>query len=204
MKKITSLLFVLAATLLFSACDKDPVTYRFEKDDEAKLLPHYTVGKILTFRNELGEERKFEVSKSEKKIMQDWVNVGMGGVSDHYYFFYELKNILISDILSHDKFLAITLWQFPTDQEKARNNIYKKYESHLIERIGDKPFHFDQNQISWNIDDITYDNVVKFQRTNFSTSEYLFYEIIIFYYDIYQGLIEFQDINDHQWKLVNE
>ncbi|MDR3048020.1 MAG: hypothetical protein LBU51_10520 [Bacteroidales bacterium] len=200
MKRIKILLF-FAAVLLFGACNKDPVTYRFEKEDEAKLLPHYTVGKILTFRNELGEERKFEVSKSEKKIMQDWVNVGMGGVSDHYYFFYEIKNILLLDIFLQEEF-GIHFKQYPIDQEKARKNIHRKYESHLKGGIDDVFFDFEKKYVSRNVNGVNYNEVIELHGTDFSPL-FLFHNVNVLYYDIYHGIIEFQDMNNHHWELIN-
>ncbi|MDR3046161.1 MAG: hypothetical protein LBU51_00920 [Bacteroidales bacterium] len=207
MKKLTNLLFVLVTILLFSACDKDPVTYRFEKEDEAKLLPHYTVGKILTFKNEVGEERKFEVSEITRKIRQDWENVGMGGVSDHYYFFYETKEIYIMDSSSHFKF-AIVFWQYPINKNKAQLNVHKTYKSlfmgHIVRGNSETlfPLDFEQNQYVMNVNGVNYKNVIKSKRTDLSSIYFL--EITEISYDIYQGLIEFNDKNNHQWKLINE
>ncbi|MDR3046287.1 MAG: hypothetical protein LBU51_01570 [Bacteroidales bacterium] len=200
MRKIKNITLILATLLLFAACDKDPVTYRFEKEDEAKLLPHYTVGKILTFRNEVGEERKFEVTDYAQNIWQDWENVGMGG-ADMYYFFYESKGIHLLDISSQKKF-GIAIRKYPIDLEKARNNIHKKYKSRLVGSFADQSWNMGQNQSSRTVNSIIYNNVIEIQRSDFS-SIYLFYDVIVMYYDIYQGLIEFQDKNNHQWKLAN-
>ncbi|MDR3047872.1 MAG: hypothetical protein LBU51_09765 [Bacteroidales bacterium] len=204
MKKVDFLLLLLAAILLFSACDRDPVTYKFDKNDADKLLPHYTVGKILTFRNEVGEERKFEVSEITHKINQDWIFVGMGG-TNMYYFFYESKGIDLFDIASQKK-IGIKIWSYPIDQEKARNNIYHVYKSHLTGVIVDiyTPLNFEQNQLTRNINGTTYKNVFEISRTVLSYDPTLIYnEIDVIYYDLYYGIIEFHDKNDHQWKLVN-
>ncbi|MDR3046082.1 MAG: hypothetical protein LBU51_00520 [Bacteroidales bacterium] len=206
MKRIKILLF-FAAVLLFAACDKDPVTYRFEKEDEAKLLPHYTVGKILTFRNEVGEERKFEVESFSQNIDQYTENHGYSG--DCFYFYYEKRRIHFIDItpdieITPQNNFSILIWRFPIDELKAENNIHMKYKSHLKgEFFYGLPLDFEQVQVTRNVNGISYNHVIETHRTDFSTV-YAFYYVKILYYDIYHGIIEFHDINDHQWKLVNE
>ena len=77
MKKLRFISILFATSLLLAGCKREPVTYRFTEEDKLKLLPHYIEGKILTFQNETGEERKFKVEKITLKPRLDFV---FGGI----------------------------------------------------------------------------------------------------------------------------
>jgi hypothetical protein len=65
MSRIKFITLILALACLGAGCEKKNVTYRFTNMDKLKLLPHYTEGRIFTFQNEDGEERKFKVTRTQ-------------------------------------------------------------------------------------------------------------------------------------------
>ncbi|MDR3046282.1 MAG: hypothetical protein LBU51_01545 [Bacteroidales bacterium] len=196
MKRIKILLF-FAAVLLFAACDKENVTYYFREKEADKLLPLYTVGKILTFKNELGEERQLKVTKSEQEIRAEvW-----HGTYYSYYFSYETKYIVLSESISQ-KECFFYFKQYPIDVEKAKLQNFHKFRSHLLGTMDDVSLDFKKTLLTRNVNGVNYTGVLELQGATFSRGYFSGVAEVI-YYDIFQGLIEFHDTSKHQWKLVN-
>ncbi|MCL2436273.1 MAG: hypothetical protein FWD09_09105 [Lentimicrobiaceae bacterium] len=216
LKKYISILLILLSTIfLCTNCEKEPVTYRFTDADKLKLLPHYTEGKIITFANEIGEERKFKVEKIEQIISEQfWIMGGCGG-NCHNYFYCESKYIYLIDLETHNKFY-LTLARFPLEYNKAAQDKYRLLPSSLLGRCSsgwdfDHYFSFSFNTEetiqTFIFNGITYRDVIIINRGEVQygwiDNPGMFNDAQIVYYDIYQGLIGFDDINDHQWRLDN-
>jgi hypothetical protein len=204
MKALKIISMLIATILLLNGCKKEPVTYRFTEEDKLKLLPHYIEGKIFTFVNENEEERKFKVFSIINHVAKLIMPNGMYVADDEYYF-YEEKRILLIDLLSQETF-RITLRRLPVNGEVARSNIYKIFPSHLCGLICDNFYNYsidiiyENEQNSVEINKIYFHNVINLS-VNTQVYSGTLKDASVIYYDEYQGIIGFDDINDHQWRL---
>jgi len=218
MKQIKIILFITAIIFLLNNCDKDkkPVTYRFTDEDKPKLLPHYTEGEILTFVNEIGEERKFKIEKIEQRVeTQDWIYRYCDGEC-YAYFYCEPKFIHLIDLETQVTFY-LSLSRFPLDMQKARIDNYHMQPSSLFGQFyiedGWWSSHYYSFRFFFKLDEprkmvtcngINYDNVITI--TNYSTygngeSGGALIGTKTVFYDIYQGLIGFDDYYGRQWRI---
>jgi hypothetical protein len=209
MKALKITLLLITTVLLLSSCKKETVTYRFDEEDKIKLLPHYIKGKIFTFANEAGEERKFKVEEIIQYTKQDFVIGGMMG-RDDYYFYYEHKRFNMKDLSTQYTFF-ISIRRYPINVEQARENIYKKQASHLRVLIGgielgyyfDFDFNLSQTSQPCTFNGITYTDVIVAPNDLIKDVGGMLMDAKIVYYDVYQGIVGFDDINNHKWRLVN-
>ncbi|MDR3047084.1 MAG: hypothetical protein LBU51_05645 [Bacteroidales bacterium] len=195
MKQIKLFLILGFVLLSFSACKKEPVVYNFEKKDPEKLLSNYTKNSFLAFKNELGEEKYYELIE----VKQENVEYTFPGPEDVKIdcFFYELKTFHLKDIESQ-KIIGLYLYRFPIEVDKAMKNVYYKFRSHLMGNICNIPFEFNQKLINLEINGITYEDVVEIQNTDFQPDDY--FNIKTIYYDLYSGILEMIDGDNHHWK----
>ncbi|MDR1345902.1 MAG: hypothetical protein LBK03_04280 [Bacteroidales bacterium] len=208
MKKLKLALILAAIILLSGGCKKEIVTYRFTEEDKLKLLPHYIEGKIFTFVNENGDTRKFKVVEFKQGIFQEREYRGLGG-NDEYYFFYEYKHVDLIDIETQNKF-RISIYRKPINIDLAKENLFKELPSQLLGTIGKSdPFtfgiHFIYDGITstFTFNGITYVNVYELPQKDVKKDGGMLIDATITYYDEYQGIIGFDDINNHQWRLKN-
>ena len=219
MKQIKIILFITAIIFLLNNCDKDkkPVTYRFTDEDKPKLLPHYTEGEILTFVNEIGEERKFKIEKIEQRVeTQDWIYRYCDGEC-YAYFYCEPKFIHLIDLETQVTFY-LSLSRFPLDMQKARIDNYHMQPSSLFGQFHIKDgwwrshyyifrffFNFDEQVQTVTCNGVNYTNVIvviaNYYHTGTSHNGGALTQTKTVYYDVYQGLIGFDDVNDKQWRL---
>ena len=214
MKNLKLLLVTTTAFLLFVAtsCEKEPVTYRFTEEDKLKLLPHYIEGKILTFVNEIEEERKFKIEKIEYIISsQYWIMGGCGG-SCYEKFYCEPKNIYFIDLTTKNTFY-LSLARFPIDYHKACDNWHRLQPSSIFGQYCTTgwlspyyfwiSFNFEEIVQTFNFNGITYRDVIAATPID-GANNYgggMLTDAKIIYYDKYQGLIGFDDVNNQQWRL---
>ena len=214
MKKLYLVLIIFLTVFLLSSCEKEPVTYRFIDEDTPKLLPHYIEGNILTFVNEIGEERKFKIEKIEQKIStQDWIYRDWDGTR-YAYFYCEPKFILLIDLETQVTFY-FSIARFPLDLQKATVNNTRLQPSslfgqfHIVEEWWNSHyyffrffFNFDEFTQVVTLNGVNYDNVIVV--TNYSTDGSNGGALIgtkTIYYNVSKGLIGFDDENNHQWVL---
>ena len=213
--KIKILLLLATTIFLLHSCDKEPVTYRFSNEDKPKLLSHYFESQILTYVNEVGEERKFKIDKIEQIIeTQCWI---MGGCSAGYpdFFYCEPKNIFLTDLTTQNAFY-ISLARFPIAMNEAEQDNYHLQPSSLFGRIGSMSWHiyffgfefsFEEavQKQRFSDNDFIYNNnmiIIHFKAAGkYDEGGGMLTDAKIIYYDIYQGLVGFDDINDQQWRL---
>ena len=214
-KHIPLLLILVSVVFLHTNCEKTPVTYHFTDKDKLKLLPHYTEDKIFTFVNEIDVERKFKVEKVEQVISEQfWIMGGCGG-NCHNYFYCESKYIYLIDLKTQNRFY-LTLARFPLEYNVAIQNNYRLQPSSLLGRCSsgwdfDHYFEFSFNTEetlqTFNFNGITYRDVIIIERGEVQyawiDNPGMFNDAQTIYYDISQGLIGFDDINNHQWRLKN-
>jgi hypothetical protein len=208
MKALKITLLLIATVLLLNGCKKESVTYHFTEEDKLKLLPHYIEGKIFTFMNETGEERRFKVLEFKQGIFQEREYRGLGG-NDEYYFFYEYKHIDLIDMETQNRF-RISIYRKPINIDLAKEKPFKKLPSQLLGTIGKSdPFRFSIHFVydgitsTFIFNGITYINVYELHQENTEEFGGMLIDATIVYYDEYQGIIGFDDINDHQWRLKN-
>jgi hypothetical protein len=216
MKQIKLITMIVALVCLAASCKKEPVTYRFAEEDKLKLLPHYIEGKIFTFANENGEERKMKVINVEHGIIQHRTPGGLGGGPDYYYYF-EYKYFYMQDPNSNGEFYFL-IHRLPINLRLAEENIYKEFPSHsqvtfnvtafLLHYYMQGTFTFNQSITNMTIDNITYEKVHQCEDffkpsnpSNLSLEDY--WGIKTIYYDEFNGIIGFDDINNHEWRLKN-
>jgi len=213
------LCLVMIGLFLTVSCEKKMATYRFTDKDKPKLLPHYIEGKIFTFLNNNGDERKFEVVGIEQKIIQRYSSGGMDGF-ERYYYYYEKKRILLKDYRNEKKYF-LDIFRYPIDDNSARARSHKKFPSHLILEHSSIPY--DSEYVarglylfSLNYDDPTstlssngfiYNKVHIIDRDNgnwvntdlggtFNMAKYI-------YFDEDYGIIGFDSYDGQQWRLEN-
>jgi hypothetical protein len=213
MKPIKIILLIVALVCLAASCKKEPVTSRFAEEDKLKLLPHYIEGKIFTFVNENGEERKFQVEKIEQKIAaQHWI-YGFCGGNCHDAFYCEPKYIDLIDLGTRNTFY-LTFARFPIDFTKAQQDNYHMQPSSLLGQFRRSTtsfsyyfaihFNLDETVQTFNFNGIAYNNVIVTHNNEAENSDGgMLIDAKTVYYDIYQGLIGFDDIHDHEWRLKN-
>lgn len=136
MKGIKFFLILITIALLLISCKKEKndeiVTYHFTSDDSIKLLPHYVNGKIFTFVNSEGDERKFEIINIEQKYSQlSQLGGGIFSPSRYYYYFYYEEKIISLKDYKNEKIYCINIWRYPIDVESAKVDIYKKFANRL-------------------------------------------------------------------------
>jgi hypothetical protein len=213
MKPIKITLWIVALACLAASCKKEPVTYRFTEEDKLKLLPHYIEGKIFTFVNENGEERKFKVEKKYQKIETNhWLGGGCGG-NCHDAFYCECIYINFIDLETQHSFY-LTMARFPIHVNEAEQDNYQLQPSALFGIFSRDVFqgyyfaiHFnlDETVQTFNFNGIAYNNVIVIHNSKAKNSGGgMLIDAKTVYYDIYQGLIGFDDINNHQWRLENK
>jgi hypothetical protein len=216
MKTINIILSIAATIFLLNSCGKESVTYRFTDEDKPKLLSHYTEGKILTYINEIGEERKFKIGKVEQRLeTQDWIYRYCEGAG-YAYFYCEPKFIHFTDLETQVTFY-LSLSRFPINMQKASIDNTQLQPSSLFAQFHIEDgwwdshyyyfrFFFNLNEpvITVTCDEVNFDNVIV--TTNYSTEGNggALLKTKTTYYDIFKGLVGFDDYFGNQWRLKNE
>ena len=221
--QIPILLLLLSSIFICANCEREKktVTYCFTSDDQSKLLPHYTNGKIFTFVNSYGDERKFEVVEVEQEIIQDYSPGGMGGW-ERYYYYFEMKKIMLKDYRNEKKYI-FKIFRYPIDYLSAQTKSYKKFPSRLILEISSNDSEYagyGSLQTSFNYDDptttlssngLTYKKIHILDRDlksymGLSPDHWehlggMFNEAKYTYYDEDYGIAGFDSYDGQQWRL---
>jgi len=212
LRKVIAIAICFAGILVFLGCEKEPVTYRFINEDKPKLLSHYVEGNILTFVNEIDEERQFKVEKIEYVTQsQYWLQGGCGG-NCREIFYCEPKNIYFIDLTTQNTFY-LSLARFPIDYHKARDNYYRLQPSSIFGQFCTTgwlhpyyfwiSFNFEEKVNTFQFNGITYNDVIVATPTDGANTNGggMLTDAKIIYYDKYQGLVGFDDVNNQQWRL---
>jgi hypothetical protein len=130
-------------------------------------------------------------------------------VADDMYFYFEEKRIALMDLADQEQ-IIIKLRHYPINREEAISNIYKKYKSHLTGFIYGyyTSFYFfdivyENEKKGIQINDMVYSNTLELLNDTYQYNKGILGISSVIYYDIYQGIIGFDDINGHQWRLKN-
>jgi hypothetical protein len=183
--------------------------YKFRGEDLERLLP-YSQGDTLIFRDETGTDRKFYVefvTRDSKRQLIEGGGMTFFYSTPRYYYYYDEKHIIlkswqrVAEIYEPD--IAINFLRSPIDNGLAKSNIYKEFPSAFTAYIEVILFcwneiDYDANKTEMSVNGINYTNVLIFDCTDSHT------DINILYYDEKQGVIGFDDVYNHQWRLAND
>jgi len=218
LRKVVAIAICLAGITAFSGCGKERVTYRFTEKDKPKLLSHYIEGEVLTFVNEKEEERKFKIVKVEQRVVsQHWMGGGCGG-NCHDWFYCEPKFFYLTDLATQQEFY-FSLARFPIAQNEAEQDGYHLHPSSLFGLFATVSwftysfifeFSFDEEvqRQRYSDNQFTYNNnmiIINFAKAgSWDEGGGMLTDAKVIYYDIYQGLMGFDDIKNQQWRLSNK
>lgn len=216
MKYTYFLLFIV----LIAGCKKDPggvAYYAFEDTDINRLL-NYTPNQILTFKNDLGEERNFRVSRVTDKFKNQEVE-GMGIFNTYAasYFYYDSKEIYFEKYPVTNASFSISFTRFPIDVKLAKTNITQKYPSEFRAFITAFPYWNGNTSSSYSsvpinygsiksdilLDGKLYKNLFSFKSDNPSPVKFDHethtHDVNLIYFDERMGLVGFKDLNNQTW-----
>lgn len=216
MKKIILLIAIIIGLISCEKAEEKPskAYYNFDETDRLNI-PDYTLGQVLIYKNQDGEEIKFKVSKldfQEKKIY----GVGMGFFGEYAaeYFFYDKMDIEFMDDSGYT--FACRYSEWPINEKLAKEDLYTKLESKMIIDIYQFPYWNEiessgyPNSVIWvdlsklkstlNINGKTYNNVFKINsKDNLPYSQKR--NVNVIYYLEGNGIIGFDDLNNKAWRL---
>ena len=135
--------YLLLFIFFITGCkkDSDSVAYYEFMDIDINRLLNYSLNQVITFKNELGEERKFRVSRVTNKFTQQEVE-GMGIFTTYAasYFYYDRKEIHFEKYPVTNAGFSISFTRFPIDVKLAKTNITQKYPSEFRASITAFPY----------------------------------------------------------------
>lgn len=193
--------------------------YNFKDSDTEKLLP-YLLNQQIVFKNQLGEERIFQIF-SVSKYYKNSYTVGMGFFTSYAakYFDYDEKKIYFNNSICGG--FEINFLRWPNDTELAKSNIKYEYPSSFSGHINNFPYwngipnpnyysstisiYYPSNKISMTSNGIIYNNVIKIESNNntslTSSDPNCPKNVNIIYYDTKKGIIGFDDLDNKNWRL---
>lgn len=223
---------VLGILLLwsFTGCTSNPSTsngiayYQFRGDDFPKLLP-YKTNEVLLFRDQFNQERRFGFTQIDRYYRSSYT-VGMGFFTSYAakYFDYDEKNIQCNINSSGCyRLFSMHFVRWPLNTELAKNNSYVEYPSAFTAYIDDFPY-WNKNSANYGIDNITirydqptmqlscfnttYTQVLKLESNSNTalpnSAQDVPRNVHILYYDITQGIVGYDDLDGHQWRLYEK
>lgn len=189
--------------------------YEFKEEDFDKL-PSFDLEKSIKYQNNLGQEITYRADFVTDIEKVQYINDG-GTMSilfipiptpSAYYFFYDIQ--LISFNYGTLKYGYA---RFPTDLAEAKENAYKEYPSEFEIQIYFKqwngsPFHIididtDSTVTSMYVNNITYNTVFTIESGNSDTGSDCS-RVNKVYYDLYTGVIGYDEIDGTEWRIVND
>ncbi len=213
-------LFLIVLLAVLTACEKqeepkEKAYYNMEDADWARI-PNLPVGSSLIYKNEKGASIRFTISNyylDQKKLYAE----GMGFFEPYAkeYFYYDILDIEYTDDSSNTYSLKFTKW--PKDEELAKTDLTKKFESVLYSQIYNFPYWnqkdgFNSPQFYIPLSDPSiqkvtiyfngkwYNNVLKIiSKDNEPFSEQR--KVNVIYYTDGLGIIGFDDLDNNHWRL---
>lgn len=193
--------------------------YNFKSTDLDKLLP-YTENQQLIFKNQMGDERIFQVKRVSKYFKNSYT-VGMGFFTSYAakYFDYDKKNIFFHNELAGE--FEINFIRWPNNTELAESNIYYEYPSSFSAYIDSFPYwnglsnenvpssyikiDYSLIKTTMAINGTIYNDVLKFVSNNNaslpSSNPNCPKNVNVIYYDAKKGIIGFDDLDNKNWRL---
>jgi hypothetical protein len=216
------LFLTIATTMLLLGCSKDGVEdkhtyYKFSNSDYELIIKYnYVPNQIITYQNQFGEQLHFKVISNEiKKYGQYSSSFAYGGSSLDYY--YDNKTIRLEVIENQsNNVYDLVIYNFSKSEGIFKNAlnfpILNVSNSTFYDEI-DRPFNISLYSFNnsfktpLNINNHTFNRVIIYESNNNSIlpiyhGGILEKNINKVYYDYDFGIIQFDDINGKQWKVL--
>jgi len=216
MKKILTVLIFLSILI---SCSKDEPTeayYNFRNNDFDKLL-NIELNSTIKYENQFGDEiihTTNEVTEQYKDQLSQGSWVLPGSIK---YFYYDRKVIELNSSDFNNYTIKYKFNRFPIDVEQAKENDFTEYPSkfngsvyvYLWNGIGDNGninINYENGVVEMMINGTNYQNIIIIQSNNpdpiiYSSSPER--NVNIVYYDLYTGIVGFDDLNNNQWRIMN-
>ncbi|HIP49486.1 MAG TPA: hypothetical protein EYG92_11050 [Lutibacter sp.] len=223
-----SLLFIILVPI---SCIIKPQTrlqayYEFQEEDLAKIMD-FELHQELIYRNSQNETIIFEVEKVNDDYKKQVINGGGSffGIPQPYsYHFYFDEQI--SMIRSNTKFfyMGFKFRRFPSDIQNATINDYTELSSEFIGYCyfynwngveewnafgtggsGAIAIDYDSSTIVMTCNGKTYENIYVIASGNSEPEIHgvITRKVNVIYYDLYNGIIGFDDTDGKEWRLSN-
>lgn len=224
MKNLFFSVLAMIIFIIFTSCSKsaEPVNnelpyYSFKEADREKILP-YVENQVIKFKNEDGTERNFKVSLSESfpKVLYG-VGMGFFGGFAATYFYYDSKAIEFQSYPDSVFAFSVTFSKWPLTTEFEDSDKRREYPSAVRgfilfsywngvknenERELNIPINFNVTKNRMTINGRQYNKVATIISNNKNPLSNI-YNVNVIYYDEKEGIVGFDDLNNHQWRLVN-
>ena len=216
MKKTLTVLVFLSILI---CCSKDEPTkayYNFRNNDFEKLL-NIELNSTIIYKNQFGDEiiyKTNEVTEQYKDQLSQGSWVLPGSIK---YFYYDRKVIELNSSDFNNFEIKYKFSRFPIDVEQAKENYFKEHPSKfnglvyvfLWNGIGDNGninINYENGVVEMMINGTNYQNIIIIQSNNpdpiiYSSSPER--NVNIVYYDLYTGIVGFDDLNNNQWRIMN-
>ncbi len=210
---------------LLASCSKDdnPVAeddgklyYKFSNSDYNLMINYnYTPNQIITYQNQFGDQLHFKVISNETKKSSVY-NVSYIGLGSYLKYYYDNKSIrlkIIENNAANDEYFKV-IYHFSISEGVFKNAInlpiWNIYNATAIDETPiNVSLYYTNNSIKTplNINGHLFNRVVVID-SNSNTIEpnssggILDRNINKIYYDYDFGIIQFEDINGKQWKVI--
>ncbi len=216
MKKI--LIFFVFLPFLFGCRKEEPVEelqkaayYKFRGDDLLKIL-NIQPNSTITYKNQNGDELFFTVSEV---VQQEVIVWEPNLINDQARFTYEEKYFTLAFANNSGSGITYHFWRYPINEEQAMNDYYTEYPSEFHGQLWMSIWNGDEINIDYlssyftmTINGTNYDHVIAIQSNN--PDPIPSYDpdvpernVNVVYYDFYNGVIGFDDLNNNQWRISN-
>lgn len=213
--KNTTILLIFLLTISCEIDEPKEAYYNFKDNDFEKILD-FELNNTITYKNQLNEEIVYEVNEVSLDYKNQLSKGGWVLPGSINYFYYDEKVIeLISNSTNYK--IKYNFIRFPIDIEQAKKDDLTEYPSlfygsvylYLWNGINDNGtinIEYQNETIDMNINGTDYQNVIIIQSNNpnpiiySSTPER---NINVVYYDLNNGIIGFDDLNNNQWRIIN-
>ena len=217
--KIKKILAAIMFVSILTSCSKDEPTeayYNFRNNDFDKLL-NIELNSTIKYKNQFGDEIIYvtnEVTEEYKNQLSQGSWVLPGSIK---YFYYDRKVIELNSNDFNNFTIKYNFNRFPIDVEQAKENDFIEYPSkfngsvyvYLWNGIGDHGnvnINYENGVTEMMINGTNYQNIIIIQSNNpdpiiYSSSPER--NVNIIYYDLYNGIVGFDDLNNNQWRIIN-
>ena len=224
MKKLVILINVILLVFFTNSCSKenndDVVTYyKFVESDKNNIINYnYIPNQIITYENQFGEKLHFKVISNTTKKFGDYSSgtfSGGGGILESYY---DSKIIRLEIVENQANFIGEqVIYIFSKSENNFKNGIklpiWNIEENTFFDEI-DRPYNVNlknlnnSSKIEMNINGHLFQKVVEINSGSNIELPIYFYGGILpnninkLYYDFEFGIIQFNDVDGNNWKII--
>ena len=228
MKKFIKGLIIVIGVISINGCYTDNIDdrysyYKFNREDEALLIKYnYVVGQIITYENQFGEQLHFKVILNESKKRGYYTRGTFSGGGGYLSNYYDSKIIRIEilensgyeDISSGDYSKVNYIFSKNFDEFKNGVNFpmwnitFFSFINELQDNVNIYTTDYNsspKNQM--NVNGHLFQNIVLIESNSNETNNSsafgpLLQNVNKIYYDYDFGIVQFDDMDGKQWKLI--